>query len=81
MQKVPQSFQKRSHVTFPSYPYLLRRGFEEADEFCPFCDNHFVIEVVEKQPIITVEGDDPRLLRDHRMKQCDMAALEELLNS
>lgn len=44
---------------------------EEADEFCPYCDNHFVIEVVEKQPVpmIAVEGDDPRLIRDHRMPQ------------
>jgi hypothetical protein len=42
---------------------------EESDEFCPHCDNHFVIEVQETKPIITLEGDDPRIMRDHRMPQ------------
>jgi hypothetical protein len=42
---------------------------EEADEFCPYCDNHFVIDVVEATPVLEVEGDDPRMVRDHRIPQ------------
>lgn len=51
---------------------------EEADEFCPYCDNHFVIEVAEQtsMPMIALEGDDPRLIRDQRMPQKNI--LEDL---
>lgn len=43
--------------------------FDEADEFCPHCDNHYMIEA--KTPVmgLAVEGDDPRLMRDWREKQ------------
>ena len=47
-------------------------SLEEADEFCPYCDNHFAIESVDAsaaQPVIAVEGDDPRMIRDPRMRQ------------
>lgn len=59
------------------YESYHRQVFEDADEFCPFCDNHFVIEAIEAQPVITVEGDDPRLVRDHRMPLKDVS-LEDL---
>lgn len=53
---------------------------EEADEFCPFCDNHFVIEAKEAQPVVAIESDDPRLVRDLRVPQkvieADLAGLE-----
>lgn len=63
-----------------------RIELEESDEFCPYCDNHFVVEVSEAnvpQPVITLEGDDSRMIRDHRMKQRtipdeDLALLEAL---
>jgi hypothetical protein len=48
---------------------MFRQDMEESDEFCPYCDNHFVIEVKEAQPVISLEADDPRILRDHRMPQ------------
>ncbi|KAI1808735.1 zinc finger protein [Daldinia bambusicola] len=46
--------------------------FEEADEYCPHCDNHFVIDAVVPKPALTVEGEDARMdnrmLKDERVK-------------
>ncbi|KAI5859339.1 zinc finger protein [Durotheca rogersii] len=46
--------------------------FEEADEYCPHCDNHFVLDAVVPKPALAVEGDDARvdsrMLRDERVK-------------
>jgi Zn finger protein HypA/HybF involved in hydrogenase expression len=35
--------------------------FEESDEYCPHCDNHFVIDAVMPQARLEVEGDDVRI--------------------
>ncbi|KAL4978938.1 hypothetical protein BDW66DRAFT_157807 [Aspergillus desertorum] len=35
--------------------------FEESDEYCPHCDNHFVIDAVTPKPTLQVEGDDVRI--------------------
>ncbi|KAJ3400345.1 hypothetical protein HDU80_007065 [Chytriomyces hyalinus] len=43
--------------------------FDESDEYCPNCDNHFIIDAKTPQMAIGVEGDDPRLNRDYREKQ------------
>ena len=47
--------------------------FEDSDEYCPHCDNHFVIEAKEPKARLEVEGDDvridSRMLRDERTKQ------------
>lgn len=54
--------------------------FEESDEYCPHCDNHFLREAVEPQAELKVEGEDPRkdarMLRDERVKR--MLGKEEL---
>ncbi|KAB5570645.1 hypothetical protein GE09DRAFT_1104107 [Coniochaeta sp. 2T2.1] len=46
--------------------------FEEADEYCPHCDNHFVLEAKTPKPMLQVEGEDARvdnrMLRDERVK-------------
>ncbi|ORY69473.1 zinc finger protein [Pseudomassariella vexata] len=46
--------------------------FEEADEYCPHCDNHFVLEAVVPKPALRVEGEDARvdarMLKDERVK-------------
>lgn len=46
--------------------------FEDADEYCPHCDNHFLIEAVEPKARLEVEGEDvrkdARMLKDERMK-------------
>lgn len=39
--------------------------FEEADEYCPHCDNHFVLDAVTPKAALTVEAEDVRV--DNRM--------------
>ncbi|UNI14199.1 hypothetical protein JDV02_000853 [Purpureocillium takamizusanense] len=47
--------------------------FEESDEYCPHCDNHFVIEAKTPQAALSVESDDVRvnnkMLKDERTRQ------------
>ncbi|CAI7590303.1 unnamed protein product [Penicillium pancosmium] len=40
-----------------------------SDEYCPHCDNHFVLEAVTPQASLQVEGDDARM--DNRMLKDD----------
>ena len=53
--------------------------FDESDEFCPHCDNHFVIEAKEPKARLEVEGEDvrkdARMLRDER--NCGRGSKEE----
>ncbi|KAF2673890.1 hypothetical protein BT63DRAFT_410841 [Microthyrium microscopicum] len=58
--------------------------FDEADEFCPHCDNHFVIEAIEPQMKLEVEGEDvrkdSRMLRDERLRSKSMEReIDEIL--
>jgi len=39
--------------------------FDESDEYCPHCDNHFVIEAKTPQAMLKVDGEDVR--KDSRM--------------
>lgn len=32
-----------------------------SDEYCPHCDNHFVLEAVTPKPTLQIEGDDARM--------------------
>jgi len=47
--------------------------FEESDEYCPHCDNHFVIEAMTPKPMLKFEGEDARIdsrmLKDERVRQ------------
>lgn len=49
------------------------REFEESDEYCPHCDNHFVLDAVTPKPTLRVEGEDARvdarMLKDERVQQ------------
>lgn len=42
-----------------------------SDEYCPHCDNHFVIEAKTPMPSLKVEGEDvrvdARMLKDDRV--------------
>ncbi|EHK41154.1 uncharacterized protein TrAtP1_004574 [Trichoderma atroviride] len=53
--------------------------FDESDEYCPHCDNHFVLEAKTPKAALTIEGDDVRmnnkLLRDERIKQDGMRTI------
>ncbi|GAA5966404.1 hypothetical protein JCM21900_006172 [Sporobolomyces salmonicolor] len=60
--------------------------WDEADEYCPHCDNHFVIEAKTPNAIIGVEGEDARvdnrMIKDERMKaggKIDTSDLDEFL--
>jgi hypothetical protein len=49
--------------------------FEESDEYCPHCDNHFVLEALTPKPMLKVEGEDARI--DSRMLKDDRIRGEE----
>ena len=42
---------------------------EESDEYCPHCDNHFIIEARTPQPMLKIESEDVR--KDNRMLKDD----------
>ncbi|KAI9166750.1 hypothetical protein HJFPF1_02864 [Paramyrothecium foliicola] len=46
--------------------------FEESDEYCPHCDNHFVIDAKTPNAALSIESDDVRMnskmLKDERVK-------------
>ncbi|KAJ9639874.1 hypothetical protein H2201_007348 [Coniosporium apollinis] len=53
--------------------------FEESDEYCPHCDNHFVIEAVVPKPRLEIEGEDvrvdARMLKDERVRGEEMRSI------
>ncbi|EMD92478.1 hypothetical protein COCC4DRAFT_58035 [Bipolaris maydis ATCC 48331] len=52
------------------------REFEDADEYCPHCDNHFVLEAKTPKASLQVEGEDVR--KDSRMLKDDRVRSEQL---
>jgi len=48
-------------------------AYEESDEYCPNCDNHYVLDAKTPQAAIGVEsGDtrvDARIIKDERVRQ------------
>ncbi|KAJ3555407.1 hypothetical protein NP233_g12214 [Leucocoprinus birnbaumii] len=48
-------------------------AYEESDEYCPHCDNHYVIDAKTPQAVLGVEGEDARvdnrMLKDERVQQ------------
>ncbi len=55
--------------------------FEESDEYCPHCDNHYVLEAVTPKMKLEVEGEDVRKdsrmisNRDERIKQEELRTI------
>ena len=50
-----------------------RSHFDESDEYCPHCDNHYILPAHEPQLAVGIEGEDVRttgakLIRDDRVK-------------
>lgn len=43
-----------------------------SDEYCPHCDNHYVLEAVTPTPALQLEGEDARIdarmLKDNRVR-------------
>ncbi|KAJ3269638.1 hypothetical protein HDV01_001154 [Terramyces sp. JEL0728] len=46
--------------------------YDEVDEYCPHCDNHYVLDAKTPHMGIGVEGDDPRMMRDYRERQIQL---------
>ncbi|KAJ5146526.1 uncharacterized protein N7515_001090 [Penicillium bovifimosum] len=46
-----------------------------SDEYCPHCDNHFVIDAIEPEARLHVEGDDARM--DNRMLKDERVARDK----
>ncbi|KAJ3813378.1 hypothetical protein F5876DRAFT_87119 [Lentinula aff. lateritia] len=62
--------------------YKDMEKYEESDEFCPYCDNHYVIEAKIPHAVVGVEGEDARIdarmLKDERMKAKNNHSVFEL---
>ena len=47
--------------------------FEESDEYCPHCDNHFVLDAKTPKAALTVESEDvrkdSRMIKDDRVRE------------
>lgn len=47
--------------------------YEESDEYCPHCDNKYVLEAKTPNAALVTEGDDARIdsraFRDERVQQ------------
>ncbi|KAJ5563078.1 hypothetical protein N7461_001839 [Penicillium sp. DV-2018c] len=51
------------------------RRAPRCDEYCPHCDNHFVIDAVQPEARLHVEGDDARM--DNRMLKDERVARDK----
>ena len=54
----------------------LLTKLSNSDEYCPHCDNHFVLDAVAPEAALRVEGEDVRV--DARMLKDDRIQSEEL---
>ncbi|KAJ4538165.1 hypothetical protein HRR77_007204 [Exophiala dermatitidis] len=56
------------------------KDWDESDEYCPNCDNHFVIDAVTPKAALKVESDDTRMdarmLKDERVKQAEKSIFD-----
>ncbi|KAF9529774.1 hypothetical protein CPB83DRAFT_905882 [Crepidotus variabilis] len=47
--------------------------YEDSDEYCPHCDNHYVLEAKTPHAVVGVQGEDARvdarMLKDDRVQQ------------
>lgn len=46
-----------------------------SDEYCPHCDNHFVLDAKTPKPVLNIDGEDARI--DSRMLKDDRIQVEE----
>jgi hypothetical protein len=55
------------------------REFEDSDEYCPHCDNHFVLDALTPKASLNVEGEDARvdnrMIKDERQRQKDQRTI------
>lgn len=50
-----------------------------SDEYCPHCDNHFVLDALTPTPSLQVEGEDARIdarmLKDDRVRSAQQRTI------
>jgi hypothetical protein len=50
-----------------------------SDEYCPHCDNHFVLDALTPKASLNVEGEDARvdnrMIKDERQRQKDQRTI------
>ncbi|KAI1615668.1 hypothetical protein EDD37DRAFT_495400 [Exophiala viscosa] len=55
------------------------KDWDESDEYCPNCDNHFVIDALTPKAALQVEGEDARvdarMLKDERVQQAEQRSI------
>ncbi|KAE9968680.1 hypothetical protein EG328_007321 [Venturia inaequalis] len=49
--------------------------FEDADEYCPHCDNHFVIDAVTPKARLEELTGIERMIKDERVKQEELRTI------
>ena len=55
-------FRKKKVIFFLWYLFIyLYSDYEEEDEYCPHCDNHYVLEAVTPEPKVGIETGDLRV--------------------
>ena len=80
VQEVQEVFQKRcsgirGEVTFLKFgikTWLIDSTTTCSDEYCPHCDNHFVLDALTPKAALQIEGEDARvnskMLKDDRLR-------------
>ena len=57
----------------------LKRLTCYSDEYCPHCDNHFVLDALTPKASLNVEGEDARvdnrMIKDERQRQKDQRTI------
>ncbi|PGH15604.1 hypothetical protein AJ80_05468 [Polytolypa hystricis UAMH7299] len=76
LQKVQKMLpQRRPGIRRLGLPHAWAPAIKNSDEYCPHCDNHFVIEAKTPKPSLKIESEDVRI--DSRMLKDDRLRGEE----
>jgi len=61
------------------------QDWDESDEYCPNCDNHFVIDALTPKAALKVESEDTRMdarmLKDERVRQPEQQSIFDVKNT
>ena len=70
--KDAREFEDR-YASLPTDVNISQGANAASDEYCPHCDNHFVLEALTPKASLNVEGEDARvdnrMIKDERQRQ------------
>ena len=77
--KCKKAFRKDAREFEERYTSMVVAGAQSmltraSDEYCPNCDNHFVLDALTPKPSLQVEGDDVR--KDARYVRTELSLIE-----